>query len=66
MSAITLPLPAIGDGLSRRERSVEIGFREDVEAERLSPRELEALGPVLPELVAELLAIMAVDQDPER
>jgi hypothetical protein len=40
---------------------VEVRFRDRYHDERLSQGELEALSPVLPELAAELLILMATD-----
>ena len=67
MNAVTLSLPDTSNsGSSRPARRVEIEFREGAGDGTLSPSELEALGPVLPELVAELLAVSSLHEDPER
>jgi len=57
------PLP--GTGLSGPASRVALKFRAGYSEDRLSERELDALGPVLPELVFELLSVMALDKDRE-
>jgi hypothetical protein len=44
-------------------RGLELNFRADYTADKLSACELEALAPVLPELVGELLAIMSLQNE---
>ncbi len=44
---------------------VALKFRAGYSEDRLSERELDALCPVLPELVSELLAVMALDNERE-
>lgn len=63
MSAVSADLPGL-TGAKRRAFSGEVEFhlRSDYADERLSPRELEALCPVLPELIAELLSMSVEDR----
>jgi hypothetical protein len=64
MTSRSAALPALpGPFQSQPAPRVALSFRPGYAAERLSERELEALGPVLPELVAELLTIMALDSE---
>jgi hypothetical protein len=61
---ISLPrLPAMG--LDDLVGQVALNFRAHYAEDRVSERELEALGPVLPELVSELMAIMTLDSERE-
>jgi hypothetical protein len=57
------PLP--GTRLAGSVRAVALKFRAGYSDERLSEREIDALCPVLPELVSELLAVMALDNERE-
>lgn len=61
-NALNLPcLPALClDDLAAR---VSLRFRAGYADDRVSERELEALGPVLPELVSELMTMMALDSE---
>jgi hypothetical protein len=63
-NVLNLPrLPEIGlDDLAAR---VALKFRAGYAEDRVSERELEALGPVLPELVSELMTMMALDSERE-
>ena len=64
MSGDVLPFPALPiTGSGDSESRATLRFRTDYSHETLSARELEALGPVLPELVAELMTVMALDSD---
>lgn len=63
-NAVSLPrLPAIalGDVAAR----VTLKFRPGHADDRVSDSKLEALGPVLPELVSELMTMMALDSERE-
>ena len=62
MNAIVLPFRwRLGSTNELDGLHVEVRFRDSYDDERLSPGEIEALSPVLPELAAELLMIMATD-----
>ena len=62
MSGETLVLPVPAATATQTDR-VELVFRKDHSADKLSACELEALSPVLPELVGELLAIMSLEHE---
>lgn len=53
------PSPSLHEPMPQVALKFRAGYAED----RVSERELEALGPVLPELVSELMAIMALDSE---
>jgi hypothetical protein len=55
------PKTALGEWSAR----VVLRFRPGYAEDRVSERELEALGPVLPELMAELMTLMALDSERE-
>jgi len=64
VSSEVLPFPALpGTGLAGSAPRVALTFRAGYSQDRLSDCELDALGPVLPELVSELLAVMALEND---
>lgn len=66
MSSETLRFPALpGTWLGGSVSRVALKFRAGYSEDRLSERELDALCPVLPELVSELLAVMALDNERE-
>jgi hypothetical protein len=56
-----LPKAAWGEWSAR----VALRFRPGYAEDRVSERELEAIGPVLPELMAELMTLMALDSERE-
>jgi hypothetical protein len=62
VSGETLILPAPPAAAAQSDR-VELVFRNDHSADKLSACELEALSPVLPELVGELLAVMSLEHE---
>ncbi len=65
MSSEVLKFPALsGTGRDRFTVKVDLKVRAEYSDERLSECEIDALCPVLPELVSELL-MMALDNDRE-
>jgi hypothetical protein len=66
VSGEVLKFPALpGAGLTGPGTTVTLKCRAGYSEDRLSDRELDALSPVLPELVSELLVLMALEQDRE-
>jgi hypothetical protein len=54
---LVLPTHRLLTSSSPPERKVELLWRAEIEADLLTEVELELLGPILPELVAELMMI---------
>lgn len=64
LNAVCPPVP-VGIELDRAttRATVTVSYRTDYSDDRVSARELEALAPVLPELVSELLTLMNLSDD---
>lgn len=54
---LVLPADPLLTSYVPSEPKVELLWRSEIEADRLTVVELELLGPILPELVAELMMI---------
>ena len=66
MTDRVLALPRLSTtALGAWSARVVLRFRPGYAEDRVSDRELEALGPVLPEFMAELMTLMAHDSEGE-